>query len=53
MTYDAMGKRDDAVRCYREVLALGPDDDVRDRAREFLARPYGQAPAAAARTAAR
>jgi hypothetical protein len=55
MTYDALGRRDDAVRCYREVLAMGPEDDVRDRAREFLAQPYGQTrPAAtAARTAAR
>lgn len=47
MTYDAMGRRDDAVRCYQEVLALRPEDDVRDRAREFLARPYGQQPPAA------
>ncbi len=53
MTYDAMGRRDDAVRCYREVLTLAPDDDVRARAREFLAHPYGQPPPLVARTAAR
>jgi tetratricopeptide (TPR) repeat protein len=54
MTYDALGRRSDAVRCYQEVLALRPDDDVRARAREFLARPYGQPQQpVAARTAAR
>ncbi len=45
MTYDALGRRDDAVRCYREVLAMNPEGDVRDRAREFLAKPF--APVAA------
>jgi len=40
MTYDALGRRDDAVRCYRDVLAMGAQGDVRDRAREFLAKPF-------------
>jgi tetratricopeptide (TPR) repeat protein len=45
MTYDALGRRDDAVRCYREVLAMNPEGDVRDRARELLAHPYATAAA--------
>ena len=53
MTYDALGRRDDAVRCYREVLTMDPEEDVRNRAREFLARPYNQAKPTPARTAAR
>ncbi len=40
MTYDALGRRDDALRCYREVLALGAEGDVRARARELLERPF-------------
>jgi tetratricopeptide (TPR) repeat protein len=40
MTYDALGRRDDAVRCYREVLDLKPEGDVRDRAKQFLERPF-------------
>jgi tetratricopeptide (TPR) repeat protein len=40
MTYDALGRRDDAVRCYREVLDLKPEGDVRARAEEFLGRPF-------------
>jgi tetratricopeptide (TPR) repeat protein len=40
MTYDALGRRDDALRCYREVLDLGVAGDVRARAQEFLNRPY-------------
>ncbi|HZF10570.1 MAG TPA: hypothetical protein VFE33_17430, partial [Thermoanaerobaculia bacterium] len=40
MTYDALGRRDDALRCYREVLDLGVEGDVRARAEEFLNRPY-------------
>jgi tetratricopeptide (TPR) repeat protein len=40
MAYDALGRRDEAVRCYQEVLDLGTGGDVRDRAREFLARPF-------------
>ena len=40
MTYDALGRRDDALRCYHEVLDLGVAGDVRDRAQEFLNRPF-------------
>jgi len=40
MTYDALGRRDDAVRCYREVLDLRPEGDVRARAQEFLEKPF-------------
>ena len=40
MSYDALGRRDDAVRCYREVLDLKPAGDVRDRAKQFLERPF-------------
>ena len=40
MTYDALGRRDDALRCYHEVLDLGVAGDVRARAQEFLNRPF-------------
>jgi hypothetical protein len=41
MALDAMGKRQDAVRCYRDVLAMkGGDDDVRSRAKGYLKKPY-------------
>jgi hypothetical protein len=40
MTYDSLGRRDDAVRCYREVLDLRPEGDVRARAQEFLEKPF-------------
>lgn len=40
MAYDALGRRDDAVRCYREVLAMKSVGDARDRAKEFLDRPF-------------
>ncbi|HZF07496.1 MAG TPA: tetratricopeptide repeat protein [Thermoanaerobaculia bacterium] len=40
MTYDALGRRDDALRCYHEVLDLGVEGDVRARAQEFLNRPF-------------
>ena len=40
MAYDALGRRDEAMSCYQEVLALGTGGDVRDRAREFLNRPF-------------
>lgn len=39
MTYDVLGRREDAVKCYREVLTIG-SGDVKDRAREFLEKPY-------------
>ncbi|HVS00561.1 MAG TPA: tetratricopeptide repeat protein [Thermoanaerobaculia bacterium] len=42
MTYDVLGRRDEAVRCYREVLAIKGTGDVHDRAQEFLSRPYGR-----------
>ncbi len=42
MTYDLLGRRDEAVRCYRDVLAIKGVGDVRDRAQEFLAKPYGR-----------
>jgi tetratricopeptide (TPR) repeat protein len=43
MAFDSLGKRQDAVRCYREVLAMkgfDGDDDVRSRAKGFLRKPY-------------
>ncbi len=40
MAYDALGRRDDALRCYREVLTMKGGGDARDRAKEFLARPF-------------
>lgn len=44
MAFDAMGKRQAAVRCYRDVLAMkggyDGDSDVRSRAKTFLRKPY-------------
>lgn len=44
MAFDAMGKRQAAVRCYRDVLAMkggyDGDSDVRSRAKNFLKKPY-------------
>ncbi|HEV7669908.1 MAG TPA: tetratricopeptide repeat protein [Thermoanaerobaculia bacterium] len=40
MAYDALGRRDDALRCYREVLAMKGGGDAHDRAKEFLAQPF-------------
>jgi tetratricopeptide (TPR) repeat protein len=44
MALDALGRRQDAVRCYRDVLAMARgydgDRDVRERAREFLRKPF-------------
>jgi tetratricopeptide (TPR) repeat protein len=42
MAYDALGRRTDALRCYREVLAMQGAGDTRNRAEELLARPYNQ-----------
>lgn len=40
MALDALGRRDEAVRCYREVLEMAGAGDARDRAREFLDKAY-------------
>jgi tetratricopeptide (TPR) repeat protein len=40
MALDALGRRQDAVRCYRDVLAMKGDDDVRSRAKGYLRKPY-------------
>lgn len=43
MALDALGRRQDAVRCYREVLSLrgdAADGDVRSRAKGYLRKPY-------------
>ena len=40
MAYDALGRRQEALRCYREVLAMKSVGDARDRAKEFVARPF-------------
>jgi len=44
MAFDAMGKRQAAVRCYRDVLAMkggyDGDDDVRSRAKGYLKKPF-------------
>ncbi|HWM90171.1 MAG TPA: tetratricopeptide repeat protein [Thermoanaerobaculia bacterium] len=44
MAFDAMGKRQAAVRCYRDVLSMkggyDGDGDVRSRAKSYLKNPY-------------
>jgi hypothetical protein len=40
MVHDARGERDDALRRYREVLALPDRSGAHDRAREYLETPY-------------
>lgn len=42
MVYDATGQRKDAVRCYKDVLAMRGDnyDNARDRAKDYLKKPY-------------
>jgi len=42
MALDALGRRQDAVRCYRDVLSLRGDyaGDVRSRAKGYLKKPY-------------
>jgi tetratricopeptide (TPR) repeat protein len=48
MVHDVKGERAQAVRCYKEVLAMKDfdNDSARDRAKEFLKRPYGAKPKA-------
>jgi tetratricopeptide (TPR) repeat protein len=44
MIFDSLGRRQEAVRCYRDVLAMQRgylgDDDVRSRAKGYLKKPY-------------
>ncbi|HEX3130153.1 MAG TPA: tetratricopeptide repeat protein [Thermoanaerobaculia bacterium] len=43
MAFDALGKRQDAVRCYRDVLAMkgyDGDGDIRSRAKGYLKKPF-------------
>lgn len=40
MALDALGRRQEALRCYREVLAMKSGGDARDRAKEYVARPF-------------
>lgn len=40
MALDALGRRGEAERCYREVLEMAGAGDARDRAREYLGSPY-------------
>ncbi len=40
MALDALGRRDEAVRCYRQVLAMKGAGDAHDRAKEFLKVPF-------------
>lgn len=43
MALDALGHRQDAIRCYRDVLAMHGyegDSDVRSRAKGYLKQPY-------------
>jgi tetratricopeptide (TPR) repeat protein len=52
MALDAMGRRQEAVRCYREALAMKGPDIVEERAKIFLKKAYrgeGVPPMAAAR----
>jgi tetratricopeptide (TPR) repeat protein len=40
MALDALGNRPEAVRCYREALAMKGPDVVEERAKVFLKKPY-------------
>ncbi|MEX0747460.1 MAG: hypothetical protein WD275_05615 [Rhodothermales bacterium] len=40
MVYDALGRRRDAVKAYREVLAMKDWSGAHDRARRYLEAPY-------------
>jgi tetratricopeptide (TPR) repeat protein len=40
MALDALGRRADAVRCYREALAMKGPDFVDEKAKLFLRKPY-------------
>jgi len=40
MALDALGRRAEAVRCYREALAMNGPDFVDDKAKVFLKKPY-------------
>jgi tetratricopeptide (TPR) repeat protein len=42
MTLDAMGRREEAVRMYRRVLAMRDWAGAHDRAEQFIERPFGQ-----------
>jgi tetratricopeptide (TPR) repeat protein len=54
MALDALGRRAEAVRCYREALAMNGPDFVEDKVKVFLKQPYrGEWAAPAAVTTAR
>jgi len=56
MALDALGRRQEAVRCYREALAMDGPDIVEERAKIFLKKAYrgeGVPPMVAATKAAR
>jgi len=54
MALDALGRRAEAVRCYREALAMRGPDFVDEKAKVFLKKPYrGEWTAPAAVTTAR
>jgi tetratricopeptide (TPR) repeat protein len=40
MALDALGRRPEAVRCYREALAMKGPDVVEEKAKVFLRKPY-------------
>ncbi len=40
MALDALGRREEALRCYRDVLDMAGAGDARDRAQEFLVQPF-------------
>lgn len=42
MSFDALGRRQDAVAAYRQVLAMEDFSGAHDRARRYLERPFGR-----------
>lgn len=42
MVFDALGRRQDAVRCYKQVLKMESRGNAHEKAREYLKKPYGR-----------
>lgn len=40
MVLDALGRREEAKTCYRQVLKMDSEGNTHDRAREYLKKPY-------------
>jgi tetratricopeptide (TPR) repeat protein len=41
MVFDALGRRKEAVVCYKQVLKMDSDGNAHERARTYLKKPYG------------